>query len=180
MRYPHVARGARGTVCCWDCDFRTIPPWIAGMSYRVCDGCGRVLLSECIKRPLSGPTVKEHAMLESAAMWNLHLIYRLSHVSERFDDDVRGKVRALAGVTRVGARPPPDVSRFRLPMRRSWTPPARPNSAAARRATPTTPPGGGGGRQCSSWTNRPYARWRSPPWLPPRLHRLPIRCSVRA
>ena len=25
-------------------------------------------LSECIKRPLSGPTVKEHAMLESAAM----------------------------------------------------------------------------------------------------------------
>jgi len=35
-------------------------------------------------------------MRESAAMWNLHLIYRLSHVPARFDDDVRGKVRALA------------------------------------------------------------------------------------
>ena len=40
-------------------------------------------------------------MPESAAMWNLHLIYRLSHVPERFDDDVLGKVRALAGVTSV-------------------------------------------------------------------------------
>ena len=139
-----MARGARGTVCCWDCDFRMIPPWIAGMSYRVCDGCGRVLLSECIKRPLSGPTVKEHAMLESAAMWNLHLIYRLSHVPERFDDDVLSKVRALAGVTRVAAvrrLTPPRTSRFRRPMRRSWTPPSRPNSAFARRSTPTTPPG---------------------------------------
>ena len=49
-------------------------------------------------------------MLESAAMWNLHLIYRLSHVPERFDDDVLGKVRALAGVTCVAAAPSPDAS----------------------------------------------------------------------
>ena len=32
-------------------------------------------------------------MLESAAMWNLHLIYRLSHVPERFDDDVLSSTR---------------------------------------------------------------------------------------
>jgi hypothetical protein len=49
-------------------------------------------------------------MLESAAMWNLHLIYRLSHVPERFDADVLSKVRALAGVTRVAAVPSPDAS----------------------------------------------------------------------
>ena len=49
-------------------------------------------------------------MLESSAMWNLHLIYRLSHVPERFDDDVLGKVRALAGVTSVDAAPSPDAS----------------------------------------------------------------------
>ena len=51
-------------------------------------------------------------MADSAAIWKLHVIYRLSHVPARFDDDV----------------------------------------------------------QCSSWTNRPYARWRSPPWLASRLH----------
>jgi hypothetical protein len=34
-------------------------------------------------------------MLESAALWNLHFIYRLSYVPARFDDDVLGKVRAL-------------------------------------------------------------------------------------
>jgi hypothetical protein len=49
-------------------------------------------------------------MLERAAMWNLHLIYRLSHVPERFDDDVRGKVRALAEVTSVATAPSPDAS----------------------------------------------------------------------
>jgi hypothetical protein len=49
-------------------------------------------------------------MLESTAMWNLHLIYRLSHVPERFDDDVLGKVRALEGVTSVATAPSPDAS----------------------------------------------------------------------
>jgi hypothetical protein len=49
-------------------------------------------------------------MRESAAMWNLHLIYRLSHVPERFDADVLGKVRALAGVTSVAAAPSPAAS----------------------------------------------------------------------
>src|SRR4029453_8971856 len=49
-------------------------------------------------------------MRERAGMWNPPLIYRLSHVLERFDDDVLGKVRALAGVTRVAAAPSPDAS----------------------------------------------------------------------
>jgi hypothetical protein len=49
-------------------------------------------------------------MRERAAMWNLHLIYRLSHVPARFDDDVLGKVRALAGGTSVAAAPSPDAS----------------------------------------------------------------------
>jgi len=40
-------------------------------------------------------------MADSSAIWNLHLIYRLSQRPERFDEDVRGKVRALEGVTSV-------------------------------------------------------------------------------
>ena len=49
-------------------------------------------------------------MLESTAIWNLHLIYRLSHVPARFDADVLGKVRALEGVTSVATAPSPDAS----------------------------------------------------------------------
>jgi hypothetical protein len=49
-------------------------------------------------------------MRERAAMWNLHLIYRLSHVPARFDDDVLGKVRALAGGTSVAAASSPAAS----------------------------------------------------------------------
>ena len=40
-------------------------------------------------------------MAESAAICKLHLIYRLSHIPERFDEAVQGKVRALEGVTSV-------------------------------------------------------------------------------
>ena len=40
-------------------------------------------------------------MAESSAIWNLHLIYRLSQIPARFDEAVRGKVRALEGVTSV-------------------------------------------------------------------------------
>src|ERR1051326_2108040 len=49
-------------------------------------------------------------MLENSAMWNLHLIYRLSHVPARFADDVLGKVRAREVVTSVAAAPSPDAS----------------------------------------------------------------------
>jgi hypothetical protein len=54
--------------------------------------------------------VKERAMADSSAIWKLHLIYRLSHMPERFDEDVRGKVRALAGVTSVDVAPSHDAS----------------------------------------------------------------------
>jgi hypothetical protein len=49
-------------------------------------------------------------MAENAAIWNLHLIYRLSHIPERFDADVQGKVRALEGVTSVEVAPSHDAS----------------------------------------------------------------------
>jgi hypothetical protein len=49
-------------------------------------------------------------MADSSASWNLHLIYRLSHIPERFDDAVRGKVRALEGVTSVASVPSHDLS----------------------------------------------------------------------
>jgi hypothetical protein len=54
--------------------------------------------------------VKERVMAESSAIWKLHLIYRLSHIPARFDEDVRAKVRALAGVTSVDAAPSHDAS----------------------------------------------------------------------
>ncbi|HEY5870699.1 MAG TPA: hypothetical protein VI542_34885 [Candidatus Tectomicrobia bacterium] len=49
-------------------------------------------------------------MAESAAIWKLHLIYRLSHMPERFDEAVQGKVRALEGVTSVDVAPSHDAS----------------------------------------------------------------------
>ena len=49
-------------------------------------------------------------MAESAAIWKLHLIYRLSEIPERFDEAVRGKVRALEGVTSVDVAPSHDAS----------------------------------------------------------------------
>ena len=49
-------------------------------------------------------------MAESSAIWKLHLIYRLSQIPERFDEDVRGKVRALEGVTRVAVVPSSDAA----------------------------------------------------------------------
>jgi hypothetical protein len=49
-------------------------------------------------------------MAERSAIWNLHLIYRLSQIPDRFDADVRGKVRALEGVTSVEGAPSHDAS----------------------------------------------------------------------
>ena len=63
-----------------------------------------------MNRPLSGHAVKERTMTESSAIWKLHLIYRLSQIPERFDEDVRGKVRALEGVTSVDVAPSHDAS----------------------------------------------------------------------
>ena len=44
-------------------------------------------------------------MPDHADPWNLHLVYRLSHIPEGFDADVLGTVRALEGVTRVDVVP---------------------------------------------------------------------------
>ena len=49
-------------------------------------------------------------MAENAPICKLHLIYRLSHIPERFDADVQGKVRALEGVTSVDVAPSHDAS----------------------------------------------------------------------
>ena len=49
-------------------------------------------------------------MPDRADMWNLHLIYRLSHLQDRVDADVLGTVRALEGVTRVDVVPSSDAS----------------------------------------------------------------------
>src|SRR4029453_3313928 len=67
-----------------------------------------VALPSCATEPIY--TMKERAMAESSAIWKLHLIYRLSEIPARFDEAVRGKVRALAGVTNVDVAPSHDAS----------------------------------------------------------------------
>jgi hypothetical protein len=57
-----------------------------------------------------GHSVKESAMAESSDIWKLHLVYRLSQIQERFDEDVLGKVRAIEGVTSVDVVPSHDTS----------------------------------------------------------------------
>jgi len=104
-------------------------------------------------------------MAESATIWNLHLIYRLSYIPARFDD-VRGKVRALAGVTSVDAAPSQDAStrlvfsdalcQCRGRRRRGHPVPPRYGRRAQRR-------GGGGSRKCGLLTRRLCVRWRSHP-----------------
>jgi hypothetical protein len=49
-------------------------------------------------------------MADISAIWNLHLIYRLSQRPDRFDADVRGKVGALEGVTSVAGAPSQDTA----------------------------------------------------------------------
>ena len=49
-------------------------------------------------------------MAESSEIWKLHLVYRLSQIQERFDEDVLGKVRTIEGVTSVGVVPSHDAS----------------------------------------------------------------------
>jgi hypothetical protein len=54
--------------------------------------------------------MKERAMADSSTIWNLHLIYQLSQIPAQFDDAVRGKVRALEGVTSVASAPSHDTT----------------------------------------------------------------------
>jgi hypothetical protein len=49
-------------------------------------------------------------MAERSEIWKLHLVYRLSHLPPGLNEDVRRKVRALAGVTSVDVVPSNDAS----------------------------------------------------------------------
>jgi len=49
-------------------------------------------------------------MAEPSEVWNLHLIYQLSHIPPGFDDDVHRRVRAIEGVARVAVVPSYDAS----------------------------------------------------------------------
>jgi len=48
-------------------------------------------------------------MAAHSAVWNLHLIYRLSHIPPGFDEDVHRRVRAIEGVTCVVVVPADDA-----------------------------------------------------------------------
>jgi hypothetical protein len=50
------------------------------------------------------------AMAEHAEVWNLHLVYRLSHIPPRFDEDVLRRVRAIEGVTSIAVVPSYDAA----------------------------------------------------------------------
>ena len=49
-------------------------------------------------------------MAEPSEVWNLHLVYQLTHIPPGFDDDVHRRVRAIEGVTRVAVVPSDDAS----------------------------------------------------------------------
>ena len=77
------------------------------------------------------------------------------------------------GVTSVAAAPSPDASThlaFSTPYAQVVGTAVAAKQCLREALDAHNATGGGGGRQCSSWTNRPYARWRSPPWLASRLH----------
>ena len=66
-----------------------------------------------LRRMHSGSRVSLEAggdMAAHSAVWNLHLIYRLSHIPPGFDDDVHRRVRAIKGVTRVVVVPSDDAA----------------------------------------------------------------------
>jgi hypothetical protein len=57
-----------------------------------------------------GHAAKERAMAERSDIWQLHLVYRLSHSPQGFDEAVLRRVRALEGVTSVAVVPSYDAS----------------------------------------------------------------------
>ena len=50
------------------------------------------------------------AMAEHSEVWNLHLVYQLSHIPPGFDEDVLRRVRAIEGVTSVAVVPSYDAA----------------------------------------------------------------------
>jgi hypothetical protein len=59
---------------------------------------------------IRGHAAKERAMAERSDIWQLHLVYRLSHNPQGFDEAVLRRVRALEGVTSVAVVPSYDAS----------------------------------------------------------------------
>src|SRR5437763_11507323 len=49
-------------------------------------------------------------MAEHSEVWNLHLVYQLSHIPSGFDEDVLRRMRAIEGVTNVAVVPSSDAS----------------------------------------------------------------------
>ena len=63
--------------------------------------------------PINGSSLSLEAgcnMAEPSEVWNLHLVYHLSHIPPGFDEDVHRRVRAIEGVTSVAVVPSSDAS----------------------------------------------------------------------
>jgi hypothetical protein len=69
--------------------------------------------SSRVMTPIKGRSLSLEAggsMAEPSEVWNLHLVYHLSHIPPGFDEDVLRRVRAIEGVTRVAVAPSSDAS----------------------------------------------------------------------
>ena len=69
--------------------------------------------SSRVMTPIKGSSLSLEAdcnMAENSEVWNLHLVYQLSHIPPGFDDDVHRRVRAIEGVARVAVVPSYDAS----------------------------------------------------------------------
>ena len=59
---------------------------------------------------ICGHAAKERVMAERSDIWQLHLVYRLLHSPQGFDEDVLRRVRAIEGVTGVAVVPSSEAS----------------------------------------------------------------------
>ena len=69
--------------------------------------------SSRVMTPIKGSSLSLEAdcnMAEHSEVWNLHLVYHLSHIPPGFDEDVLRRVRAIEGVTSVAVVPSSDAS----------------------------------------------------------------------
>jgi hypothetical protein len=69
--------------------------------------------SSRVMTPIKGSSLSLEAdcnMAEHSEVWNLHLVYELSHIPPGFDEDVLRRVRAIEGVTNVAVVPSSEAS----------------------------------------------------------------------
>jgi hypothetical protein len=69
--------------------------------------------SSRVMTPIKGSSLSLEAdcnMAENSEVWNLHLVYELSHIPPGFDEDVCRRVRAMEGVTSVAVVPSSDAA----------------------------------------------------------------------